>query len=104
MLQVNCFRRQIRHGGNELQTQMFEQKFTESMISYHLLIKKATRHDERTFLCLAKNKVGEAQQSVNLIVEYKPRFVMMSQNSEEVYFSWALDDKNRSSFVNQKFT
>ena len=31
---------QVRGMSKELQAQMFEQKFTESMINYHLLIKK----------------------------------------------------------------
>jgi hypothetical protein len=69
-----------------------------------LVIKKTSRQDERTFTCLAKNKVGEDQKNVKLIVEYKPTFNKLSQNLKEVFFSWALDDEKKDQFISQKFT
>jgi len=69
-----------------------------------LLIKKTSRQDDRTFTCLAKNKVGDAQKNVKLIVEYKPKFNVLSQDSKEVFFSWALVEGKNSIFLNQKFT
>ena len=66
---------------------------TSGESSSQLVIKKVSRHDERNYICLAKNKAGTSQQIIKLFVEYKPAFVQ-NLKSNEVYFSWLLDESN----------
>ena len=58
-----------------------------------LHFKRADRFDGRhNYTCVASNKAAIAEKSVQLLVDYAPKF-MLTTEAKEIYYSWLLTDE-----------